>query len=64
MNPTGGVIGKKPPPLGGLEYEKDPSRPGGGVFVAHGKTRGSYKDVPPETVISSGSDEEEEGERE
>lgn len=63
LNPTGGVIGKKPPPLGGLEYEKDPSRPGGGVFVAHGKTRGSYKDVPPETVISSGSDEEEEGGR-
>ncbi|PBK97084.1 hypothetical protein ARMGADRAFT_923912 [Armillaria gallica] len=32
LNPTGGVTGKKAPE--GLDYKPDPSRPGGGVFVA------------------------------
>ncbi|KAF8559642.1 hypothetical protein OG21DRAFT_1549617 [Imleria badia] len=56
LNPTGGVKGKRP--LGGLEYKKDLSRPGGGVFVAHGDARqGDYEGVPQGTIITS-SDEE------
>ncbi|KAG9318550.1 hypothetical protein JVU11DRAFT_642 [Chiua virens] len=59
LNPTGGVTGKRP--LQGLEYKKDPSRPGGGVFVAHGEARqGDYEGIPQGTVITS-SDEESEG---
>ncbi|TFY77651.1 hypothetical protein EWM64_g6362 [Hericium alpestre] len=63
LNPTGGVKGKLPPPLGGLQYEKDPSRPGGGIFVAHGKqAKGAYMELGDETVIDgSDSDEEVEG---
>lgn len=60
LNPTGGVIAKQP--LGGLAYKKDPSRPGGGIFVAHGEARqGDFKDLPAGVVINS-SDEESEGE--
>lgn len=56
LNPTGGVKGRQPLDL---DYRKDPSRPGGGVFVAHGKAReGDFKDLPAGTVISSSSDEE------
>ncbi|KAN0077222.1 Fungal specific transcription factor domain containing protein [Tylopilus felleus] len=56
LNPTGGVKGKRP--LDGLEYKKDPSRLGGGVFVAHGEARqGDYEGVPQGTIITS-SDEE------
>lgn len=59
LNPTGGVKGKRP--LDGLEYKKDPSRLGGGVFVAHGEARqGDYEGVPQGTIITS-SDEETEG---
>lgn len=58
LNPTGGVTGKKPPPLGGLSYEQDPSRPGGGVFIAHGPVKDAYTDVGPGTIISSGSEGE------
>ena len=32
LNPTGGVKSKQP--LGGLVFLKDPTRPGGGVFIA------------------------------
>ncbi|KAH7889628.1 fungal-specific transcription factor domain-containing protein [Phlebopus sp. FC_14] len=61
LNPTGGVRGKQP--LGGLEYKKDPSRPGGGVFVAHGEARkGNYEGIPQGTIITS-SDEESDVER-
>ncbi|KAI0306625.1 fungal-specific transcription factor domain-containing protein [Multifurca ochricompacta] len=62
LNPTSNVTAKKPPPLGGLSYEKDPSRPGGGVFVAHGKVKGAYPEVAPGMIIESHSDEEDEGE--
>ncbi|KAL4266176.1 Carbohydrate Metabolism and Transport Regulator [Pleurotus pulmonarius] len=58
LNPTGGVIGKKV--LGGLNFKKDPSRPGGGVFVAQGDAREDLKDLPAGTVISTSSDEESE----
>ncbi|KAH0830630.1 hypothetical protein J3R83DRAFT_2085 [Lanmaoa asiatica] len=59
LNPTGGVKGKRP--LGGLEYKKDPSRPGGGIFVAHGEARqGDYEGIPQGTIITS-SDEESDG---
>lgn len=60
LNPTGGVKGKRA--LSGLEYKKDPSRPGGGFFVAHGEARsGDYEDLPRGTIVTS-SDEEAEGE--
>ncbi len=62
LNPTTNVTAKKPPPLGGLSYEKDPSRPGGGVFIAHGKVKGVYPEIVPGVIIESTSDAEDEGE--
>ena len=62
LNPTSNVTTKKPPPLGGLSYERDPSRPGGGVFIAHGKVKGAYPEVAPGVIIESTSDEDDEGE--
>ncbi|KAF5386791.1 hypothetical protein D9615_001601 [Tricholomella constricta] len=52
LNPTGGVTAK--PPVG-LEYKKDPTRPGGGVFIAHGQAarEGDFKDIPAGVVINS-----------
>lgn len=59
LNPTGGVKGNRL--LGGLEYKKDPSRPGGGVFIAHGDARqGDYEGIPQGSIITS-SDEESDG---
>lgn len=58
LNPTGGVTAKQPL---GLEYKKDPTRPGGGVFVAHGeakKREEDYKDVPEGVIIRGSSDDE------
>jgi hypothetical protein len=53
LNPTGGVKGKPPPPVNGLQYKKDPSRQGSGVFIARGATlTENYKDIPG-VVISS-----------
>jgi hypothetical protein len=54
LNPTSGVKGK--PPVG-LDYKKDPTRPGSGVFVAHGKVarQGDFSGVPLGVVISSNS---------
>jgi hypothetical protein len=53
LNPTGGVKGKQPPPLNGLQYKKDSSREGSGVFIAHGATRAEdYKDVPEGVIVS------------
>ncbi|KAG5645591.1 hypothetical protein DXG03_005729 [Asterophora parasitica] len=51
LNPTGGVTAK--PPVG-LEYKKDPTRPGGGVFIAHGQAakEGDFKDIPAGVIIS------------
>lgn len=56
LNPTGGVTVKQPVML---DYRKDPTRPGGGVFIAHGKTRirEEIKDVPEGTIISAPSEE-------
>lgn len=52
LNPTGGVKAK--PPLS-LEYRKDPTRPGGGVFIAQPRTREEdVKDIPPGTIIAPG----------
>ncbi|KAH9180500.1 fungal-specific transcription factor domain-containing protein [Lactarius sanguifluus] len=62
LNPTTNVTTKKPPPFGGLSYERDPSRPGGGVFIAHGKVKGAYPDITPTVIIESTSEEEDEGE--
>jgi len=53
LNPTGGVRVKQPVML---DYKKDPTRPGGGVFVAAPGKSGEFKDVPEGVVISgSGS---------
>lgn len=60
LNPTSNVTTKKPPPLGGLSYERDPSRPGGGVFIAHGKVKGAYAEVAPGVIIESTSDDDDE----
>ncbi|THG98686.1 hypothetical protein EW026_g3531 [Hermanssonia centrifuga] len=52
LNPTGGV--KVKPPLGGLQFRKDPSRPGGGVFVAprHTTNEGVDRNLPQGTIIN------------
>lgn len=48
-------------PLGGLEYKKDPSRPGGGVFVARGDgCQGDYEGITQGIIVTS-SDEESDG---
>jgi len=63
LNPTGGVTRKIPASFKGLKYKQDPSRPGGGVFVAHGKAKElDYTDMLDGTVIinAGGSDEESE----
>ena len=53
LNPTGGVRVKQPVML---DYKKDPTRPGGGVFVAAPGKSGDFKDLPEGVVISgSGS---------
>ena len=52
------MTGKQPI---GLEYKQDPTRPGGGVFVAHGeakKREGDFRDVPEGVIIRSSSDDE------
>lgn len=50
LNPTGGVKAKIPL---SLEYQKDPTRPGGGVFVAQTRAREEdLKDLPAGTVIT------------
>ena len=49
LNPTGGVTVKKP---ADLDFKKDPTRPGGGVFILHGKGS-EFKDVPDGVVIST-----------
>ncbi|KAJ7097796.1 fungal-specific transcription factor domain-containing protein [Mycena belliarum] len=51
LNPTGGVKGKRP---AALDYKPDPTRPGGGVFVAHKDAQGDFQDVPAGMVITEG----------
>ncbi|PFH51749.1 hypothetical protein AMATHDRAFT_74779 [Amanita thiersii Skay4041] len=58
LNPTGGVTARQPV---GLEYKKDPTRPGGGVFIARGDAKhreDDFKDLPEGTIISGSSDDE------
>jgi hypothetical protein len=56
LNPTAGAVAKKPPPQGGISYEKDPNRPGGGVFVASGDAvKEMYKDVPQGVFTEGGA---------
>ncbi|KAL4254047.1 hypothetical protein ABKN59_002483 [Abortiporus biennis] len=59
LNPTGGV--KVKPPLGGLVFKKDPTRPGGGIFIAVEKPNEELVKDLPEGVIMRGSDDEREG---
>lgn len=59
LNPTGGVKAKAPL---SLEYHKDPTRPGGGVFVAQTRAREEdLKDVPAGTIITPTGDSEDRG---
>ncbi|KAJ6497001.1 fungal-specific transcription factor domain-containing protein [Mycena vitilis] len=54
LNPTGGVKGKQP---SSLNYQPDPTRPGGGVFVAHKDSQDNFEDLPAGTVIKDGESE-------
>ncbi|KAJ7685333.1 fungal-specific transcription factor domain-containing protein [Mycena polygramma] len=54
LNPTGGVKGKQPT---SLNYQPDPTRPGGGVFVAHKDSQDNFEDLPAGTVIKDGEGE-------
>ncbi|KAL4077326.1 fungal-specific transcription factor domain-containing protein [Scleroderma yunnanense] len=56
LNPTGGVKGRQP--LDGLEYKRDLSRPGGGVFVARGEARKADFGLPKGTIIISDDESE------
>ncbi|KAJ7343340.1 fungal-specific transcription factor domain-containing protein [Mycena albidolilacea] len=51
LNPTGGVKNKQPSVL---NYKPDPTRPGGGVFIAHKDSKDDFEDLPPGTVIKDG----------
>ncbi|KAJ6547714.1 hypothetical protein B0H19DRAFT_1075496 [Mycena capillaripes] len=51
LNPTGGVKGKQP---ASLNYQPDPTRPGGGVFIAHKDSQDDFEDLPAGTVIKDG----------
>jgi len=48
LNPTGGVT---PKPQISLEYQKDPTRSGGGVFIAQASREDVIKDLPAGMVI-------------
>ena len=54
LNPTGGVKGK--PQLAKLKFQKDSSRPGGGVFVAKGPVVDKELEKLPEGTIISGGE--------
>ncbi|KAH8106811.1 fungal-specific transcription factor domain-containing protein [Cristinia sonorae] len=50
LNPTGGV--KVKPPTEGLTFRKDPSRPGGGVFIANEQPKEEVvRDLPEGLII-------------
>ncbi|KAI0372936.1 hypothetical protein BV20DRAFT_1050357 [Pilatotrama ljubarskyi] len=52
LNPTGGVKGNPPPPA--LKFQKDSTRPGGGVFVVKGPMpEERLKDLPEGTIIDA-----------
>jgi len=49
LNPTGGVT---PKPQISLEYQKDPTRSGGGVFIAQAPREDVIMDLPAGMVIT------------
>ncbi|CAL1705128.1 unnamed protein product [Somion occarium] len=52
LNPTSGVKGKQP--TGSLVFTKDPTRPGGGVFVARERPSDDLvRELPEGTIISA-----------
>lgn len=54
---------KLPSTYKGLKYKRDPSRPGGGVFVASGKSKdGDYSNIPEGVIIVNSDEESTEGE--
>ena len=58
LNPTGGVTVKKP---ADLDFKKDPTRPGGGVFILHGKGN-EFKDTLDGVIGTSEEGKDSEGE--
>ncbi|KZP12550.1 hypothetical protein FIBSPDRAFT_835995 [Athelia psychrophila] len=53
LNPTGGVVGKPPPPVNGLKFQKDPSRQGSGIFIATAPTqKEDYADLLPGVMVA------------
>ena len=57
LNPTGGVKVKQP--LRGLQFKKDPTRPGGGVFVARDTTGSAVdKNLPEGTIVNEEQERE------
>ncbi|RPD66402.1 hypothetical protein L227DRAFT_570286 [Lentinus tigrinus ALCF2SS1-6] len=59
LNPTGGVKGK--PQLSSLKFQRDSTRPGGGVFVAKGPVADKeLKELPEGTIITAGAGSEDE----
>ena len=63
LNPTTGVIARSQEEARGLVYRADPSRPGGGVFIAtnRGVKEDYYKDLAPGTVVVEGDENDEDG---
>jgi hypothetical protein len=59
LNPTSSVTNRQP--LGRLEYRKDPSRPGSGVYVAHGANKSDLlaTDIPSHLVVAADGDDNE-----
>ena len=53
INPTVGVRPRTsfPEALRGLTFRKDPSQPGGGVFVARERESGDYSDLPRGSIV-------------
>ena len=50
---------KAPATFKGLQYHKDPSRPGGGVFIARGTTNEAVdKHLPEGTIINEEQERE------
>ncbi|KZV79657.1 hypothetical protein EXIGLDRAFT_782017 [Exidia glandulosa HHB12029] len=57
MNPTVGVAARKPDTIRGYSFRKDPSRPGGGVYVAQERDR-VVNDLPEGTFVVRGEPDE------
>lgn len=57
MNPTTGVAARPADTVSGYMFRKDPSRPGGGVYVAQERDR-VVEDLPEGTFVVRGEPDE------